>query len=360
MAQEVSVAILVADGFIPTELALAQDILRIASRLEPNLRFTSLVCSVQGEPLVEGRGGILVRAVPFAIDECAQPNHLIVLGGSGAGENVAKLRARLRWLERMGRSVILLSDAAFEWQKLNPDNTQLTTHWEIQQRERDAGFTLSVDLPLFSQASRITTAAGMASTADVVLDRIVAPVSLRLAQAVGKVLLLENIRDGDARQPRSENDVSSIQLTRLGPVVAAMEENLDTPLRVAELACVAGISIRQLERKFQRAVGQGPAAFYRSLRLRRARALIEQTALSMSEIAVACGWGTSSSFSKIYAQEFGQSPAKRRAQLLATSTKHQFSLLPHGAHNAPVPLSPRPSRPPIHTAGTDETTIRGA
>lgn len=127
----------------------------------------------------------------------------------------------------------------------------------------------------------------MASTADVILNQIVAPRLLQLAQAVGQVLLLDRIREGDASQPRSINEVGALRLSGLEAVVAAMEENMDAPLKTTELAEMVGFSVRQLERRFQNFVGQSPAAFYRSLRLHRARNLVEQTTLPLCEVAIA-------------------------------------------------------------------------
>ncbi|MEP4039105.1 helix-turn-helix domain-containing protein [Pseudophaeobacter sp.] len=360
MSQEVRVTILVADGFVPTELALAQDILRIATRVGRGLTFTCQVCSMNGEDFVEGLGGLLARTEGFSVDETFLPDHLIVLGGKGACSGFSQLRARLRWFERMGRDVLLLSDAASEWKQLYPDDALVTTHWEIQQRARDAGHGLDGALPLFSQASRITTAAGMASTADVVLNRIVAPKSLQLAQAVGQVLLLHGIREGDTSQPCSVNDVGALRLPGLEPVVAAMEQNMDTPLKTTELAEMVGLSVRQLERKFQSIVGQSPAAFYRSLRLHRARNLIEHTALPLCEVALACGLGTTSNFSRRYALEFGVSPTRRRAQLSATASQEKPTTHTQGIQNAPISLPTRPSRPSVYATRTDEAVVGGA
>lgn len=360
MAQEVRVTILVAEGFVPTELALVQDILRIATRLGQNLSFVLQVCSLSGEDLVEGLGGLLVRTTPFKIDETTLPDHLVVLGGKGARHGFVQLRARLRWFERMGRNIILLSDAASEWQRLHPDTERLTTHWELQQLDRDAEFAPEHELPLFSLTSRITTAAGMLSTADVVLTRIVAPLSRRLSQAVGQVLLMEHIREGDVSQPRSENDVASLRLVQLEDAVAAMEQNVEVPLSMKEIAAVAGFSVRQLERKFKFAVGQSPAAFYRSLRLRRARNLIEQTSLSLFEISVACGLGNQTNFARNYTREFGISPARRRTELSAVVKHNQLSSQSQGTQHAPLPISPRPPRPSLHSAGADEAAVRGA
>ena len=326
MKQEILVTILVAEGFVPTELALVQDVLRIASRLDRKLSFAIRVCSPDRKGLVEGLGGMLVRTEPFRVDDTPLPDHLIVLGGTGIRHSFNQLRTRLRWIERMDKNILLLSDAASAWQRLHPYTDNLTTHWEIQQLARDADCIPDHVLPLFSRASRIVTAAGMMSAADVVLSRIVAPLSQRLAQSVCHVMLMDRIREGDACQPRSENDVNALRLVKLDPVIAAMEQHLETPLAVDELAAIASVSIRHLERKFKAATGQTPMAFYRSLRLRRARSLIEQTALTVSEITIACGFGSPSNFSKIFAREFGATPTQRRSQLSAVATQFQLSV----------------------------------
>jgi len=326
MKQEFLVTILVAEGFVPTELALVQDVLRIASRLDQNLSFATQICSADKSELVEGLGGMLVRAKPFSVDDTRLPDYLIVLGGTGIRACFNQLRTRLRWIERMDKNILLLSDAASAWLRLYPYCENMTTHWEIQQLNRDANCSPDQILPLFSRTSRVVTAAGMMSAADVVLSRIVAPLSVRLAQSVGHVMLMDRIREGDASQPRSENAVNALRLVKLEPVIAAMEKHLETPLMMDELSAIAGVSIRHLERRFKAATGQTPTAFYRSLRLRRARSLIEQTDLTISEITFACGFGCSSNFSRNFAREFGTTPTQRRSQLAAVATQIQLTV----------------------------------
>lgn len=358
MAQRVSVTILVSDRFIPTELALVQDVLRIANRLAKEPIFETRICTSDQTDLVEGQGGILVRAAPFAGDNAALPDHLVVLGGKGVRDCFDRVRARLRQIERMGRNIILLSDAASEWQSLNPDADHTTTHWELQQIAGDATCSYASVLPLFAGGSRVTTGAGMISTADLILNRIVTPWSLRLAQAVSQVLLMDQIRDGTATQPRSENDVSSLKLAGLEPVIAAMEDNLETPLKITDLAQISGYSMRQLERKFQVALGQSPVAFYRSVRLKRAHNLIERTDLPVSEVALACGLGNASSFAKAYRREFGMSPSRRRAQMAASAPALPLTPQSKGTQNAPVPFPASPPCPSCDPAGADEAPVR--
>lgn len=355
----VRVTILAEPGFVPTELALVIDVLRIATRLGTDVRFEYQVCTSQEEMLVEGLGGSLVRAVSFRTGCTVLPDHLVVLGGAAIRPAFRGLKGRLSWMERMGVGLMLLSDAAAEWRGLHPDTDQITTHWENQQVDRDAGGAVESHLPLFMEKAHVATGGGMASTADLVLMRIVAPHSLHLAQSVAHVLLMGDIRDGAVHQPRSENDVMSLRHSKLDTIISAMENALETPLPIPELAEIAGFSVRQMERKFKALIGRSPASYYRSLRLRRAKALVEQTVLPITEISVACGFGNQSSFAKRYIQEFGISPSKRRVQLSVGPYPHHLTSENQRSGHASLPLPPGAPRAFADTAGTHETLVQG-
>ncbi|WP_424988658.1 GlxA family transcriptional regulator [Microbulbifer sp. S227A] len=357
--QRVSVTILVEPGFIPTELALVQDPLRIANRLGLGVEFDLRICTTSGSDLVESLGGLLVRATPLPLDETTLPDHLVVLGGKGIRTSFANLRARLRWCERRGQNIILMSDAATEWQRINPQTEQLTTHWEHQQLRDTVTCESHGKLPLFTETGRIATSAGMLSAADVTLSLIVARYNTRLAQAVGNILLVDRIRQGAAEQPRSENDVNALRVARLESAIAEMEANLEDPLPISQLAAHAGVSVRQFERRFKLFIGQTPAAFYRALRLRRARVLLEQTALPVFEVALACGFGCTSNFSKLFTREFGISPTKYQTRFLAMAHDARNDLQSQGPQDAPFPLSACSSRTSAHPVGADETLVQG-
>ena len=116
------VVILVEAGFVATELALVQDILRIVNRLGSRERFDVQTCSPTDNTLIESLGaGLMVRATPFSAHFSTPPAHVIVLGGSGIRAALAKVQSKLRWLERVGSQILLLSDAAYEWKRLNAD-----------------------------------------------------------------------------------------------------------------------------------------------------------------------------------------------------------------------------------------------
>lgn len=311
--ETVKVTVLVEPGFVPTELGLVMDVLRIANRLNHRIAFQTTLCTSSSEELVEGLGGPLVRAVPLPTLDHERPDHLVVLGGAGIQRDFRKLQPWMRRAERRGAEIILLSDAAYEWKQLDPDNRDVTTHWENHQLSRDATLRSGPSLPLYSRSNRIVSAAGMMATADVILGTIVARRSVGLAHSVSQVLLMHAIRAPDMHQPRSENDITFFRHARLDQVIELMESHVETPLSIAELAQRMGVSVRQLERRFQTTLGCSPKAFYRSLRLKRGRALVEQTSMPIADIAVSVGFSGSSIFSRLYAREYGITPARARA-----------------------------------------------
>ena len=100
-------------------------------------------------------------------------------------------------------------------------------------------------------------------------------------------------------------------------VVAAlelMENHVADPLDSAQLARSVGLSLRQLERLFRDRLARTPMQQYRAIRLERARTLIRQSSLSLSEIALACGFASTSHFSREYRRRFSTTPAADRAK----------------------------------------------
>ncbi|WP_071675719.1 helix-turn-helix domain-containing protein [Nioella nitratireducens] len=102
--------------------------------------------------------------------------------------------------------------------------------------------------------------------------------------------------------------------TRNGTVLRGlglMRANLFRPVSIAALSLSLGLSQRQLERLFEREVGDSPAAIYRAMRLEAARLEVRQGRRPMQDIAHDFGF-TSGSFSKTYQRQFGVAPTMDR------------------------------------------------
>lgn len=90
--------------------------------------------------------------------------------------------------------------------------------------------------------------------------------------------------------------------------VRLMQANLEEPLDIDGIAETLAVSRRQLERLFQKYVGQSPWKFYFSLRLDRAFSLLNETDLSVREVAMASGFESASYFSRQFKRKFERSP----------------------------------------------------
>lgn len=92
-----------------------------------------------------------------------------------------------------------------------------------------------------------------------------------------------------------------------------MQQNIDTPISVTEIAHRTGHSKRQLERHFRAALDTSPQAAFLQIRLSLAHHLIETGERPIAQIAVDCGFCDSSHLSRMFRRRFGATPQALRA-----------------------------------------------
>jgi DNA-binding response OmpR family regulator len=92
-----------------------------------------------------------------------------------------------------------------------------------------------------------------------------------------------------------------------------VEERLaDSNLSVEELAADMGLSRVQLYRKVKALTGSTPVDLLRKARLAQAQRLLQESTLSVSEIAYQVGFASPSYFTKCYKDEYGTVPGESR------------------------------------------------
>lgn len=117
-----------------------------------------------------------------------------------------------------------------------------------------------------------------------------------------------------------ERPASTLAPRQVRCVEAYIESRWDQPVSIDELAAVAGASARSIFRTFKQSRGYTPQEFARKVRLNRARDMLLQSQLSMTEIAHACGFADASHFSREYKKAFGERPSElRRREFLAVA-----------------------------------------
>lgn len=93
-----------------------------------------------------------------------------------------------------------------------------------------------------------------------------------------------------------------------------LESRVDGSIRVPELAAMVGMSASHLSALFRQATGGGPGAFHTSLKMARARSLLDTTAAPVAEVAATVGYDDPLYFSRQFRRVHGVSPSIYRAQ----------------------------------------------
>ena len=96
-------------------------------------------------------------------------------------------------------------------------------------------------------------------------------------------------------------------------LVEYIEQHLDQPLALGELARLVALSEYHFARMFSTSFGLPPHRYVLQRRLLRARELLQHSALPLGEIALACGFASASHFSNRFRQAFGAAPGLLRA-----------------------------------------------
>ena len=92
-------------------------------------------------------------------------------------------------------------------------------------------------------------------------------------------------------------------------------ESLGRETTLAEVAQACNLSRGHFIRMFREAIGVTPHQWLIGERLRRARAMLKETDMPLSEIAVACGFSDQSHFTRVFTGNIGTSPGSWRRQV---------------------------------------------
>jgi len=282
--------------------------LRVANQLTGKVLYRWTMMSEDGAS-VRCSNGVELGA-DCALGETPVGSHIFVCSGVQPELATSKKVAdwvRFQW--RSGRTVGGLCTGAYTLARAGIlKGKSFTLHWENQIPFRETYPDLEVSEQLYVIDDRIMTSGGGAAATDLFLQLIYERHGPMLSQAVLNMCLHFVHRSDADSQQSSKSAALGIRNEKLIQIITMFDDLLDQQIDLDELAYKVGISRRQLERLFVRHIGKTPKRYLVDLRLQRARALMAETDLPVSEVAAACGFETVSHFSKRFREQFGMSP----------------------------------------------------
>ncbi|MBY5927750.1 GlxA family transcriptional regulator [Halomonas denitrificans] len=186
-------------------------------------------------------------------------------------------------------------------------------HWESVPafREEFPGLEVRPDSYVW-EGARLTGSGGSASI-DMMLEWVTTLYGPALAEAVGRQIMHSRPQgDGHAAGHIDpvDNPAAGGGLPR--PVLkalAVMEANLTQALSIPDVCRLAGLSQRQLTRRFMAEFGETPKQCYLNMRLDQAQRMLADSRMTVTAAAVAVGFTHLAHFSRAYRRRFGEAPS---------------------------------------------------
>jgi AraC family carnitine catabolism transcriptional activator len=189
---------------------------------------------------------------------------------------------------------------------------RFTLHWENQPAFRECFPDLPISNQLYCRDGSLITCGGGNACIDMMASLIEDNYGRDLATKVLEMCLNLGHRDGSRSQTLSVAAENGTRHPVLVDVLREISSRFADDLSIADLAERYALSRRRLERLFKSNLQISPAQKLKEVRLNHANSLIAETNMSMSEVAVACGFPSLDAFRKAYKKAFGSAPAQRQ------------------------------------------------
>jgi AraC family transcriptional regulator, transcriptional activator FtrA len=223
-----------------------------------------------------------------------------------------ELRTALVAAHQAGARMVSLCAGAFVLGQAGVlDGHRVTTHWAMASEFR-AAFPQAqlVEQALYVDDGQVLTSGGMLAATDLCLYLLARDHGQSYANDVSRLLVSPPHRVGGQAQYAKALRPSATG--PLAPVLAWLEENIDEPFSVADVAARAHMSSRTLARRFRAETGEGLAEWVARHRVERAQALLEDTDRPVAQVAHDAGFGSVEALRRHFQARVGTSPRAYR------------------------------------------------
>lgn len=302
------VGILLVPGYALMSYACAMEPLRAANLISGQTLYQWQHFSPDGAPSSASNGVQIVADGGLA----RSPDLdllLVCAGGNPSVFNDSRTFSWLRQLAHAGTMIGGVSGGPYILARAGLlDGRRCTIHWEHVPAfmEEFPGVRLTRNRYEID-GNRISCSGGIAGL-EMMHQLIAADHGHVLASEVVEWFLHSDVRTGDMPQRMAIRERMAVRDPKLIKVLETMETSLEDVRSREDLAKLANISVRQLERLFKLHLGRTISEHYTEVRMRHARTLLRQTSLSVLEVAIASGFTNASHFSRAYRKRFGHSP----------------------------------------------------
>jgi AraC family carnitine catabolism transcriptional activator len=318
------VGLLLIPQFSNLGLALVMEPLVLANWLMQRKLFEWTTLSVDGDPVV-GTHGMHVP-VDAALSDDMEFSAVFVIASFEA-KRYAKNRKIKNWLRRQAAFGAELAGIETGAEILAAagllDGYSAAIHWDNLEGFQELYPNVNAKDQFYTIERRRLTCAGATSTLDMMLQWIGEREGADLAHEVSQHMQYTQVRYPTDSLLSNANKRPGEASRHVQAAINLMQETVGDPVSCDEIATRVGLSRRQLERLFQHYTSLAPLKYYINLRLARAHKLLQQTDLSVAQVAVGAGYSSLEHFSRVYRDKFGCPPRADRLQSVQAPVMRQ-------------------------------------
>ena len=297
--------------FSSNALVLIQEALRISNQYRINEIFKSKLITVNAKKIRSSNGHWW--KADGGLEAIKNPDFIIVIGGNlPVQKKSKKLFSILRTAHKNGSKIIAVDTGAFliaESGLINKE-TVVCTHWETKSNfiERYPEIKI-VDNIYTINTNGLMFAAGGISTLDLILECVKKIKGKDYSDEIAHALIYRP-REKSIMQKSEQYNLSMNNVCQKSILI--MEKNIETPIKINEIAKQLNISLRTLERKFYKLYKMSPIKFYVNLRVKFARNLLFYDDRKINEISSIAGFNYNSVFINSFKKIYNKTPSEYR------------------------------------------------
>lgn len=312
-----TLALLLIDDFALMSYASVIEPFRAANALAGSTLYDWLHVSVSGAAVTASNGASILADARVG-DAIACDVLFVFAAGDPASFDDPATFAWLRKLAKDGAAIAGVSGGPFLIARAGLlDGYRTTIHWEHEAAFRAAFPRLDLENSLFITDRRRMTCAGGTAGLDLAVELIAREHGTDLSCRVSEWFIRTDAREASRSQRQGLRDRFGVSNDTVIRALAEMESRIEEPHSRGAIARAAGVSLRQLERLFAAHMNDTVAATYLRLRLDAAAQLLRSTGMTITALALACGFRSPSHFSRAFKARYGRSPVAARSDEMA-------------------------------------------
>lgn len=192
------------------------------------------------------------------------------------------------------------------------DGRECTTHWRFADRLQETFPSARVNADvLYVLDGNVLTGAGSAAGIDAQLHLMRREFGARVAATTARRIVVPPHRDGGQAQ-YVRTPMGQTEADTLAPLLEWASQRLDEALPVQRLAAQAHMSPRTFARRFRDETGTTPLQWVTSQRVALAEELLEQSTLSIDQIAARVGFANAATLRHHFSTVRGTTPQAYR------------------------------------------------